>query len=260
MAKKYTLGRGKLYFDQFVKGTQTKTGERYFGNTPEFNLTVESESLDHFNSDEGVRVKDDSVLLELNRTGSFITDHISPENIALFFLAEASTLTVASATAQEYTFTRAVEADRYYQIGESASNPTGDRNISNVTIVDADNSGTTFVEGTDYTVDLALGRLYVPAGSAMVGKKPKITRDIAASTRTQIVSQADAVVEGALRFIAYNPKGELLDYYFPHVRVSPNGDFALKGDEWQQLSFTIEVLKLDENTASMYIDGRPAAA
>ena len=79
--KQYTLGRGRLYFDAFLPNTKTKTGERYFGNTPSLSLTIESESLDHYDSDAGVRVKDDSVLLQLNRTGQFVTDNIDPENV-----------------------------------------------------------------------------------------------------------------------------------------------------------------------------------
>ena len=47
----YVLGRGKLYFDRFPDGTKTPTGERYFGNTPSFSMSLDSETLDHYNSD-----------------------------------------------------------------------------------------------------------------------------------------------------------------------------------------------------------------
>ena len=98
--KNYTFGRYRVYFDQFLPGTKTPTGQRYLGNTPELNMTSESENLDHFDADNGIRIKDDSMLLELNRAGSFVTDHISPENLALFFLGDASLVTQASAAAQ----------------------------------------------------------------------------------------------------------------------------------------------------------------
>lgn len=55
----YTLGRGKVYFARFTSG-QVPGPFRYIGNTPEFNLTIELETLDHFSSDEGIREKDDS--------------------------------------------------------------------------------------------------------------------------------------------------------------------------------------------------------
>ena len=46
-----------------------------------------------------------------------------------------------------------------------------------------------------------------------------------------------------------------IDYFFPAVSLSPNGDFALKGDEWQQIPLNVEILKGATNEA-IYADGR----
>lgn len=256
--KQYTLGRGRLYFDAFLPNTKTKTGERYFGNTPSFSVTIESENLDHFDSDAGIRVKDDSVLLELNRTGTFTTDNIDVENVALFLLGDASVLTQAAAPGQTDSFT-SVKQDRYYQLGESVSNPSGARQVSNVTVtIDPGGAASVGVEGTDYSVDLELGRVYIIEGGGIADDTAiDVSYDIDAADRQQIITAANATIAGALRFIATNPKGELIDYYFPYARLSPNGEYALKGDEWQQMSFNVEVQKLDDNTESIYADGRP---
>lgn len=255
-----TLGRGKVYFDKFAPGTKVGTGERYFGNTPEFNLGSESETLDHFNSDEGVRVKDDSVLLQLDRTGNFITDHINPENLALWMLAESSVLLQAAGTAIVHLENDVLQ-DRYYQIGKTTSNPTGDRDISAVVVTDDAGTPVTFDVNDDYTVDLVLGRIYiVPGGAIADGTNLEITYTRAARSRNHIVTAAAATIEGALRFIAFNPKGDNIDFYMPYVQLAPNGDFALKGDEWQQLPFSVEILKLNDNTAGIYADGRPYIA
>jgi hypothetical protein len=45
----------------------------------------------------------------------------------------------------------------------------------------------------------------------------------------------------------------------PYVKLSPNGDYALKGDEWQQIPLSIEVLKASGKEA-IYRDGVPAYA
>jgi hypothetical protein len=101
--KNYTLGRGRIFFDRFadnavITATTRGTGERYLGNTPEFAMTSESEDLEHYSSDAGVKVKDDSVQLQLNRSASFTCDNIESENVALYFLGNASTITQTAAT------------------------------------------------------------------------------------------------------------------------------------------------------------------
>lgn len=239
----YTLGRGELYFNKFKPGTQTGIGERYFGNTPEVNTNVESENLDHYNSDRGVREKDASVVLQTNRTGSFITDHISPENIALFYLGSVQALTVTSATAETDAFDD-VKQGLFYQLGADATNPTGARKVSNVVVKDdATPTAATYTLGDDYLVNLELGRLEVLAGGGIDdGTNLRITYDVAASTREQVVS-GSAAVEGSLRYVAQNPVGEQIDYFWPWVKITPNGDFALKGDEWQQIPFSVEILR-----------------
>ena len=67
---------------------------------------------------------------------------------------------------------------------------------------------------------------------------------------------AGTEVRGALRYISTNPVGPKKDVYWPYVKLTPNGDFSLKGDEWQTIPFTFEVLKKDNVTPRVVIDGR----
>lgn len=265
----YTLGRGELYFGRFPGSTAVDQPEElYFGNTPEFNVTIEEEKLDHFSSEEGVREKDDSVSLEVTRSGSFITDNIQPDNVALFFFGSAST--VAEAGGAETDELSAVEQGKYYQLGISDSRPVGARGIlgadpdsnssGDVTVADNDSNSlgnTAYVEGTDYELDATLGRIYIiPGGGIADDTDIIVSYTVRASTYDQVISGSNAV-EGSLRFIAVNPKGTNFDYYFPHVALSPNGDYALKGDEWQQIPFSVEILKRSDREA-IYMNGRPA--
>lgn len=258
--KNYTLGKGRVYFDAYAQGTKTLQGERYFGDTMEFNVTSESEALDHYDNDAGIRVKDASVLLELARSGALITENIAPENLALFFLGSAGELTQAATTAQAQTIA-SVKQGHYYQIGVSTSRPEGVRKVANVS-VSAEGGTPTFTLGTDYTLDADLGRIQIVEGGGITeGTALSITYDVEAATMTRIITAADAEIQGALRYISTNPEGEKFDYYFPHVALQPNGDFALKsGEEWQQLGFSFEVMKKDDNTEAMYINGRPTTA
>lgn len=257
VTKNYVLGRGKLFFDPFVSNTKNKTGERYLGNTTEFALTLESDKLDHFGSDEGVKVKDDSVLLELNRSGSLTTDNISKENIALFLLADVNTVTQA-ATPVVNEALGVLKPGRYYQLGATSGNPSGVRGVSSVTVtIDPAGSATSAVLNTDYTLDAALGRIYVVEGGAFDGvKNAEVDYTPTANTRTQVVTNASASIEGALRFISFNAKGEQVDVYMPYVTLTPSGDWSLKGDDWQNMSFDVEVGEL-AGYAAIYVDGRP---
>lgn len=256
MADNYVLGRGELYFDPFLSGTTTKTGERYIGNTTELNINIESDKLDHFNSDKGIREKDRSVILELRRQGNFTTDNMATENLAMFLLGDVSTVTQTSGSVTGEGIADVIKG-RYYQLGATTSNPQGVRGVSAVTVK---KGASALVLDTDYSLDAALGRIRILEGSSTVSNGDDLTVDYtrAANTRSRIVTGASAEIKGALRYISYNPEGEQRDVYIPYALITPNGDLAMKGEEWQQASFNIEIQKLDSNTAAIYVDGRPA--
>lgn len=258
MNKNYTLGKGRVYFDAFAQGTLNPQGERYFGDTMEFNVTSESESLDHFDNDAGIRVKDASVLLELSRSGTLITENISPENLALFFLGTSGTLAQAAATGQS-TVVAAAKQGLYYQLGVSTARPEGVRGVENVVVKNTTTPATVYVLNTDYTLDADTARIQIVEGGGIADDTGiTIDFDTVAKSITRVVTAADAEIKGAIRFISTNPQGEKFDYFFPYVSLKPNGDFALKsGEEWQQLGFQFEVLKKDDNTEAMYINGQP---
>lgn len=249
-----TLGRGKVYISQFLPGTHTPAGFRYIGNTPSFNINVNQSKLDHFSSDDGVRVKDKSVVLQVDITGNLVLDDINNENLALFFFGSQSVLAQTSAVAQTQSFTGVVQGYAY-QLGISTTNPTGVRSISNV-VVSVGGSAKTL--GTDYTVDTDRGLIFIVEGGTIADNATiSVTYDRAAKSRKQVIS-GTTQIEGAIRFESANPQGEKNDFYFPYVRLGPNGDFGLKADEWQQLPLSAEILAdTAYNRAAIYIDGQP---
>lgn len=256
----YTLGRGKVYFSRFKPGTRTPIGFMYIGNTPEFSLTIEQETLDHFSSDGGIREKDDSVPLEVTRNGSMTTDSIRPRNIALFFFGADSVLTQAPVAAADETFTD-VKAGSFLKLGVSPSNPTGYFGV-NPTGLTVEKGATVLVLGTDYRVNGPMGlvELILPEDGGDIADGDDITINFAVlgSTRDRIVSGSEPV-EGAMLYIADNPKGKDFHYSLPYVKVTPNGDYNLKGDEWQTIPFSIEALKPEQGEA-IYMDGTPVFA
>lgn len=375
--KNYTLGRGKISFSRFKPGTQIPEGFLYIGNTPEFNLTIESEDLPHYSSDEGIREKDDSATLEVTRTGSLITDNISPENVALFFFGQTSVISTVASGPITATI-EGVIPGREYPVGATPENPVGYRGlveagfavssgggvkasgtvtfsgpgadgdtvtiagqqyelvtgpvaapyevligasgaataanllnainagagsgvaygtgtlqnpqvsasaagsvltisarasgtggnaitlaengantaVSGATLAGGSASGATYTLGDDYDINLDTGTLTILEGGAIeLGDDIEVEFSLRASDRDRVESGTEAV-EGALRYTANNPKGKNFDYYMGYVNMRPNGDYALKGDEWQQIPFTIEINK-PRNSAAILMDGRP---
>lgn len=256
MAKQnnYTLGRGKLYLALFKKGTTTPLGERYLGNSPDVGFSSDSQRLDHFNSDAGVRVKDASVLLQMDYAGSFSLDDIQFENLALTYLGTSGTESVAAATGLSDTFTNVAEK-LSYQLGTTNATPTGARKVSKVVVKGTGATPATFQAGRDYVVDEELGRIQILEGTTIPADSSiAVTFDRAAYTKEFTISQGDTI-EGALRYVADNPAGDNIDFFMPWVQITPDGDYTLKGDDWQVMNFTLAILKKGSLNA-IYADGR----
>jgi hypothetical protein len=249
-----TLGRGKIYVSTFKSGTHTPAGFRYIGNTPSFSVNVNQQKLDHFSSDAGVRVKDKSVVLQVDITGNLVLDDINLDNLGLFFFGSKSIVTQTSATSQTETFTNTAQG-YVYQLGITTNNPTGVRSISNVSVTVGGSAKTL---GSDYTFDATRGYIQIVEGGTIAeGATISVTYDRAAKSREQFIS-GTTQIEGALRFESFNPQGQQNDFYMPYVRLGPNGDFNLKADEWQQLPLTAEILAdTAYSKQAIYLDGVP---
>jgi hypothetical protein len=250
--KNFTIGRGDLLFAE-KKADGTLGGYRPIGNTPSFNLTVSSDSVQHFSSARGMRVQDRDVPVQTTYAANFETDDVSPKNLAALFLGDASIDAITSATAVDETFTD-VEPGLQYQVGVSTAHPQGLRNIANVVVKEG---ASTLVIDTDYTVDLALGIVTVVEGGALgSGDDMIVTYDRTAYSQNSVASGA-TVKEGALKFIAYNPEGDDIDYLLPDIKLSPNGDFAIKADnDWEKMSFKVSV-NTPVSGSAIYANGRP---
>lgn len=267
----YVLGRGKLFFAPIAPGAQVGHGERYFGNTPELSLTIENEDLPHYNSDDGVREEDASITLQTNRNGAFTTDNIDPNNVALFFFGETFDFVTEAATVAGEAINTVIPG-LYYQLGRTPTNPVGAMSLDihtpevagppvvpakNIVVTDAE--ATEYVEGADYTIDMLTGLLYiVPGGAIEAGTNLVVDYKVKSSTRSRTISGSQAI-EGSITYRTKNAHGTNSVWYMPRAKITPNGDYNLKGDEWQVIPFSLRVLKLSAYEA-IYVDGVPLAA
>lgn len=353
----YVVGRGRLFFGQFKKGTRKPQGQHYFGNTPELSMSQDEETLDHYSSEGGARVKDASATLQNDQSGSFACDNISMPNLAYWFRGEqikrieagsgsatgtitfstavpddgdkvtiggqdvvfkdvpgpndvaiagtigaqaialanfindspnlgvtasaagaivtltsaepgtagnGTTLAKTAATANNITVSGANLAGgtdveetvdlylgRWHQLGVNAETPQGVRNVGGVTI--------TGVSEDSFIVEAETGRVYINADAADVadGLGYEISYGVAAAVEDIVIAKGE-VIEGEMLFLANNAAGENKDYFWPYVKLTPDGDLPLKGDDWQTMTFNIEVLKRDSVTERQYITARKA--
>lgn len=349
----YVVGRGRLFFGQFRKGTRKALGQLYFGNTPELSTSQDEDTLDHYSSEGGVRVRDASVTLQNDVSASFACDNISNENLALWFrgevikrieagsatasqtvtlsttgpdagdtltiggqaitfvdadpvglqvrtgatLAETATnivnflnstpslgvtasavgsvvtlkaidpgtagngLTLAKnganiavggatlAGGTDVTENIAITRGRWFQLGQSAETPQGVRHVGSVSLAG--------VSADSIIVEEETGRFYVNGDAADVvdGQTVAVTYGIAARLEEIVIAKGETI-EGELLFLANNAAGQNKDYFWPYVKLTPDGDFALKGDDWQSMTFSVEILKRDAVTERQYITAR----
>lgn len=256
--KDYVLGSGELHFALSTSAGVAPAASavfRYLGNTPELSQATSSTKLDHFDADHGLKQKDDSIILTLDRTGKFQVDSMDVENLALFFLANNTTYSQSAAT--DISETPTVSPGDGFQLGSSI-NPSGVREITSLAVTNFTTPATTYVAGTDYTFDAETGWVKIPTTSS-IPPATKITAKFSATagSRVQVVSTQNALLEGSLKFVAQNAKGTNRDFLWPYVQLTPDGDFSMKGDTWMAMNFNFDILSPGDGRVAMYIDGRP---
>jgi hypothetical protein len=128
---------GRIYFDLF-NAASAKTGERYLGLTPGFTLSIKSDVVQSFSSEDGIRQLDDETLVTIARTGKLTVRQISMENLGMFVAGQSATATQTSGAVTGEA--ASVLPDRFYQLGGTTANPSGVRNVTLITAAAADPS------------------------------------------------------------------------------------------------------------------------
>lgn len=244
------LGRGEVYFDRFLPGTRTGTGERYIGNTPAFQVARTIERVGRARSYRGRKVETPGHVISESHKVNFTTDNISMENVAEWYGDENSTSSIIAPIGLiDETFL--MRRGRYYQLG-STIEPSGVRGVENVTLI----RGTVEIPmAGNYEVDRAEGRIYLlPAALNILDNTQISVRfEYRRQRRLKVVSQPNEI-HGALRFRSLNPYGPRKHLFMPFVRLMPRGSIDLKGDEYQQMMFEATAMRLGPNVEQVYID------
>jgi len=247
-ATKLVLGRGMVYFDRFIPGTRIGEGERYLGNTPSFQITREIRRLDRASAYRGAVHAMPGAVLSEDVSLRIATDHMAPENVDLWWSGEGA-MNTAGDEFVPFSETLQVRLDREYQLGATIT-PGGFRYVDSLV---ASVGGTPLLNGTDYTLDRSRARVHflLTAERVSDGDSVSVSYVKRPSTSRVTVSQPTDML-GALRYIATDPRGPKVDYWFPQVRIAPRGAVDLKVDEFRQLNFDGNALRLGPQHALVY--------
>lgn len=257
VVNEYLIPRGRVYFDPFNASEQL-TGEIALGNCPGVTINISSEKAEHYSSETGLRQKDGSWLIQVDRAGTLNCDNFSPSNAALWLTGSHEVKSqLATPVAGEL---RAVIPGRQYQLGATSANPLGVRNVSAVTVENVAET-VTYVAGTDYNIDLETGRVQILEGGAIPLGNVHFGYTPVAASFDAVKSGAKTELTGALRIVSDNATGGNRDWYMPKVTLSPDGDLPLiaEGTDVVSMGFGLEVLK-PANAEAIYCDGRPVVA
>lgn len=283
VANNFVLGRGRIYLARLDPSTKDPGAFRYVGASREFNLTAETETLEHTSSDRGVNEVDASVPIGVTRSGTMIFEDIVAENLAMFFFgslqsdarAEDAAAALQTWKLEDAQLKRVLadgyDADAEILIGATASNPVGALNVleDNLAIAGRNSANpavaVTLEKGTDWEIVDAMrgsirlldtAKTYQAAGDAVLSEiTVTYRRGARAGLHDQVVS-GGTPFEGALRFVESNPEGGNDLWVIPQMEITPNGDLSLKGDDWRQVPFSIAVQK-PANAEAVYINGIP---
>lgn len=251
----YLIPRGRVYFDPF-NASEELTGEIPLGNCPGIKLSIETDKSDHFSSETGLQQKDGSWVIRVDRTGTLTCDNFSPSNAALWL---SGTLEKKNQVATPVTGEmRTVIQGRQYQLGATAANPLGVRNVTGITVKNQGGT-TTYVAGEDYNVDPETGRVQIIEGGDITSDSVvQFGYTPVAAAFERVKSGGKSELSGALRVVSDNATGGNRDWYLPKVTLTPSGDLPLisEGTDVATMEFGLECLK-PANGEAIYCDGRP---
>ncbi len=245
----YNLGRGILYFASPLISS-LPVDWRDLGNCPEFNLSIEVETLEHQSSRAGLKTVDKDVVISQKATVSFGLDELNHENMAAFLAgAKVSHTNVAVAGFSSRLLVPAAQLalGRWYDLTDASGERAYDVVTSDV-IIKNSTDVVTMVDGTDYTLDTEMGRFFVLSTSsamaaaiaAVEGLNVTLSAEATASDVDEVQGLTTTSVVGALKFVAENPANAdaKTEYHFHQISLKAEGDLSLIGDDYSVMNFT----------------------
>ena len=235
MPKEYILAKGRFKVaDLAASGLPKKLVD--VGETPMFEMTIDSEYAENRPTANAISGKDMRVLTSMDFKAQITCREATAKNLALFVFGTTATRTSASVANIPFTETAAA--------GDILRLPNGYTNVSAGVIKDSAGTPTTLVAGTDYVLDSMNGTLRV---LNVTGKTQPLTFSgtvgaaeiVGAGTKR--AQDKYILFEGIL--ISQNDKPIIVEIL--RGNLSPTKAITFKGDKVADFVLDVECL---ENT------------
>lgn len=209
LAAKLTNGIAGAYFEM--------------GNTPETNIGITSETVDHFTSKDGSRAKDAVLRKATGVTGKLTAEEINKQNKNIVF--SGNTNTVASSTVADLAL-GVVVAGGMINLGK--------RNLSNVVF----KAGSSILDPSTYTLDPVFGTVIF---NTTPSEAVLWSATVGVVERTAIANALGN--EYALLFKGVDTySGDKLAVELWRVQFSPETEFALINEDFANFDLEFECL------------------
>nr|DAD64862.1 MAG TPA: hypothetical protein [Caudoviricetes sp.] len=218
MENNVTLSGGKLYIKP-----QGASNFRYFGSTDSMSVSTESEKKEHLSTEDAIPVTDAEVVTKQSAKISWSSADMSAQMMAFAFRGEVDEIEGAK------TLDITLKDDDSYPL----IIPTSGYGASKVV-------ETALKEGEDFNFDSRSGNIEIIKKPANLTLKFTFT---GAKKSLSFNAFKSAKTIASLMFISNAASGKSFKYEFFRVNIAQEGDFALKGEEFMQVSFSGSVLK-----------------
>lgn len=242
------LGRGEVYFDRF-DASGLRTGERFLGNCSVFKIGLTDETKEKYSAAEATAPLIKQVNTRRTPEISITLDEYDQDKLALFHMGRATGLAQTGASATNIVPPAGrVKKGAWFPMESPVGTPrrgTVALPITAVTLTGA--AGTpVYVLGTDYSVDLVSGRVYIiPGGAILDGGALQLNftfPTLTATTAPYVEAGTSNFIEGFLRFKSKQATGPSMEVEVWKVSIAPDGDQDLIGDDFGEYALKGRVL------------------
>lgn len=194
MAARSFLGAGDIYFERFVDGISQGVVGPVYADKMEIKPNVDTkESTSKGRYDYGQVLE--TVNVQKPTTFTLDLSEVTGDILTIAFLGTSSVLNVAAGTMTD----QAITIKKGYWVD------LGHKNLASIITVEDTTGVTTYVEGTDYKLNRAMGLLMVLPGSTIADAASlNVTGGYAATTGTRIAGGTRTDVRAKILFDGIN--------------------------------------------------------